>query len=277
MPATLRLPITLIIVLAVAASASLAQAPPAVPQPPQPGPRPPTREAGKPGTAITAKAAPGAPAGHPSSTEPSPAPRSPRPLRDALRFEATTYQLALPAAKVTELNAAQMAAAAADPTTLLRALSEYGPVRVLYRIDQGVALDSGAQQFEIVRDRPYVTGRSQSPSGEVSSAIGRQRVGAKFQLSGQSPEPGDAGPPELSVIVELEVLGEGDVQVGPDLRAPQFCRIEQRYAGRSALGQPIVLLSCDAAAGLPGDNADAYITLMRLSAAGAPRAATAQP
>jgi hypothetical protein len=248
--------------LLILVSAVAAQTPPPTAPPPPPAAR-----------AVPAqpRGAPDAPAAERAVPPPAPetlvpfSPHAPRPLRDALRFEATVFRLTLPPERVVDLDAAQLSVAAPNAAALSKTLAGLGDAQALYRVDQAVALDSGGQKLTVSRDRPYVTGRVNSKSGESSVSVGRQRLGASFEFSGSYPESAGPADPELSLQVELSTLENSDVPLGNDVLSPQFCQISQRFLGRVQLGRPIVLLTCDAAGGTPDGKATAYVTLVRLS------------
>ncbi len=184
-----------------------------------------------------------------------------------VRFEATVFQVEVEKDRIIELDAKQLAAAGPTPAALLKALRDFGPTTVLYRVDQGVSVSEGRRSHDIsiARDTPYVTGTQTSSTGQLSTAVGRSKVGGNFKVSSFFPD--ESNRQRLLVALEIEIsrLTDSSVQVTGDVTAPVFWCIEQTYGGITELGKPIVLLSVDGSSTTGGAGTLAFVTLVRWS------------
>jgi hypothetical protein len=205
-----------------------------------------------------------APAKAPTNQE-APAPPPPREIA-TVRFEATIFQVELAPERAPELDVKTLTAEAARAVKLAQALQKFGDTKVLYRVDQRVTADGGRQgKIEISQDTPYVTTVQKSAGGENPTSIGRQHVGASFELFAVAAEGAPPGRVQATVRIELSAMSDSDLKVGGELTAPTFWRISQSYGGPTDLGKPIVLVSADSSRGGGSSKSMAFVTLLQLS------------
>jgi hypothetical protein len=191
--------------------------------------------------------------------------KMPPPERPSVRFEATVFQVEVAKAGIIELDARKLAAEGPTPAALAQVLQSFGTTDVLYRVDQVIAAGDGPRRISIARDTPYMTGLSTTSTGQVTTLVARERVGGEFKVDGHFRDPADKGCLQTSLEIEIAALSGSQVEVGKDITAPVFWRVEQTYAGATELGKPIVLLSVDGAATTGSDKILAFVSLVKFS------------
>lgn len=191
--------------------------------------------------------------GEPPVTEARPAPPF-----GPVRFEATVFEVAVPADRIVELDSAALAAAAKTPAELQKTLKAIGTTRTLYRLDQVVNLAQRAS-LDVTSDVPYVTARNSSAEGRTTTtAISREKTGVSFDLRGTF----DADSAVLGVDISMELSATTDsvVKVDESISSPTFRRVRQAYAGQLVSERPVVLLTIDNSTATAGGGAYALIT-----------------
>jgi hypothetical protein len=209
-------------------------------------------------------AAAAAPQDKPAEPGPQPAqpPQRPRRSGPGLLMAVTVYSVDLDGGRLAELDARSLAAGAETPAALLKVLEGFGAARVLYRVDQVVAIGMGGRA-EVARDLPYVTGTSTTATGQVTTSIARERVGAKVTIEDLQLDPGEsAHAGYASIMVELGDLTASAIGVGEKVTAPVFWRIMQTHNGEFQLQRPIVLLNVAGTPPSGADTAQAFVTLI---------------
>lgn len=226
---------------------AFAQAPPAdAPRPAPPAPPPPREDAQRP---------------RPPADVDRPAPVPP----PAVRMAGTIYELALGEKEALALDAARLAREFPALDAFDAEMRRLGTARVLYRLDQGVILD-GRHDVRIVSDQPYVSAtttgasrRSASAPSEIVTSFARQDVGAAFKLDGHWYLEGEVPVLGIELVLDLSGMTESPVVLG-EVHLPVFRKITQQYSGRVRFGEPIVLLTVDAAQSDRSARAVAYVT-----------------
>lgn len=183
----------------------------------------------------------------------------------ALRFEATVFQVVVPAERTVGLDSKKLAAEGATPGKLFKMLRELGDAQMLYRVDQAIAADGKRTDMRIGRDTPYVSSTQISGAGQVSTTVARRQVGGEFRIRGTLGGADDPSRLQIELAIEIAVLSNSVVQVGPAGTAPVFWSVEQNYRGGVKLGQPFVLLSVDGASTTGPGQPLAFVSLVRLS------------
>ena len=183
----------------------------------------------------------------------------------AVRFEATVFQVEVAREKIADLDARALAAQASTPTALAKALQPFGPVTVLFRVDQAVAADGQKNKIGISRATPYVSGTAFGPSGQTNSTVAREKIGGSFELSTAFPAEKTLRRAQVTLRVELGTMTDSSVQVGENVTAPIFWRVDQSYGGLMELNQPQVLISADGAATAGASQPLAFVSLVVLS------------
>jgi hypothetical protein len=171
----------------------------------------------------------------------------PAPGLSSARFQATVYELRVPAAKAAQVDANTLTAKAATPEDLLKALAELGRVQTMYQVDQAVGLDAG--RILIGANVPVVTGTREMVSGETIRRMRYQSFGAAFTVSGGPAK--DAGGKGADVEVSISGAVPTGRQAGAESgRAPTQAarKMELAYNGPAAIGRPFVFAAVDSTA-----------------------------
>lgn len=220
--------------------------PPESPRPAPPAPPPPREDAQRP---------------HPPADVDRPAPVPP----PAVRMEGTIYELALDEKAALSLDAARLAREFPALSAFDAEMRRLGAARVLYRLDQGVIF-GGRREVRISSDQPYVSAvpsgasrKSASAPSEVVTSLARKDVGAEFRLGGYWFLEGEVPVLAIELVLDMSSVTEGPVTLA-DVHLPVFRSLTQQYSGRVRFGEPIVLLTVDAAQNDRSARAVAYVT-----------------
>jgi len=106
----------------------------------------------------------------------------------------------------------------ADFNFLFRTLQSEGNLRVLSR-PQIVAMDNQKAKIDISNDVPYVTGTQTSSTGQISTSVGRQKVGITLEVT---PQINPDGFVRMEINQKVSDLTGSTVDVGPGVTAPIF-------------------------------------------------------
>ncbi len=186
-----------------------------------------------------------------------------------VRFQATVFKVNLDKQHLAEIDAQALAAAGGSAPEMAKTLSDFGKVEALYRVDQVLSLTGrGRNRIIITRDTPYTSGIGMSQSGQVTTSISRQSVGASFEIYGGYASKAGGAPLSVQIQVELSAITDSSIEVGPKVSSPVFWKVEQAYSAPTEYGAPIVLLTVDGAATTGHDNPIAFVTLIKLTEPG---------
>jgi len=207
---------------------------------------PAAREAGSPAAAAAA----------PEGATP-PAKSRPADLLPA-RFEATVYEVRVPADRVGELDAGALAAKAPKAEDFAKALAALGPTKIMYTVDQVVNLYR--DNIKISTREPMITNTRKTESGQAINTIQYQEVGAVFVIAG-GPPPKDSKRKgiDASVKVELATLSDSGVQIAADVKASAMRNVGLTHNGPVEYGRPFVILSVNSTSKDAAGNAVAYV------------------
>jgi len=200
-----------------------------------PAASPPAAKAAPPAEATPGNAPPKAAA--PAAT----LPKAPAEIAPA-RFEATAYEVLVPADRAGKLDSAALTAKAADPDDLCKALAEFGPTRILYRVDQPVNLYS--ENIMISSREPIVTGTRKTDTGQSINTVQYQQVGLIVNISA-GPPPKDSTRKGLDVQmkIELAAIGQSAVEISPQARAAVIRNVSIDHSESLRFGRPFVMLN----------------------------------
>jgi hypothetical protein len=181
----------------------------------------------------------------------------------AVRFEASVFMLDVNADKVLQLDAESLARDISTLAAFGVRLGEYGEARLLYRVDQILTPAANGGRIQTTRSTPYVTGARAVEGGRMATSVGREQVGARFDVGGFAM----AGPAArmFSVEVDISAVTPSGVDVGADRKAPVMWDVTQQFTGPVQMGQPLVLLSLDGQVDADGADPIAFVTLIRLT------------
>jgi len=189
-----------------------------------------------------------------------PAAREAGSLADLLpaRFEATIYEVRVPADRAGELDSSALAAKAPKAEDFAKALAALGPTKIMYTVDQVVNLYR--DNIKIGTREPMITNTRKTESGQVINTIQYQEVGAIFVIAG-GPPPRDSKRKgiDASVKVELATLSDSGVQIAADVKASAMRNVGLTHNGPVEYGRPFVILSVNSTSKDAAGNAVAYV------------------
>ena len=178
------------------------------------------------------------------------------------RFQATIYEVRVPADRIGALDAGVLVAQAATPEDLEKALSAVGRTRAVYAIDQTVSL--AKDRIHLGKREPFVTNTRVAQAGRRMNMIQYEDVGVIFAIAGQ---PGDAGL-DVAVEIEMSALTDSATQVAEGVSAMTVRQVVLGRNGAVRLGRPEVLIGADASTQDADGNAVAYVCRLVFSEAG---------
>jgi len=158
------------------------------------------------------------------------------------RFEATVYEVQVPADRAGKIDAAALSAKAANADDLCKALAEFGPAKILYRVDQPVNVYS--ERIVISSVEPMVTNTRLSENGAKINTVQYQNVGLVIVLSGSQP-PKDSGRkgPDVQMMIELAALGDSAAEVAAGVKVLAVRRVSIEHSEPFQYGRPLVMLN----------------------------------
>ena len=168
-------------------------------------------------------------------------PRPPADIAPA-RFEATVYEVQVPENRLAELDAQALAAKAGNAEDLRKALADFGPTKVLYKVDQPVNLYS--ESIVIGSRVPFVTNSRATEAGGVVNTIQYQQVGVIFQITAALP-PKESKRKGLDVRLntELSAMVDSPVAISPGAKAVTIRSVSFSQSQSLQYGRPIVALN----------------------------------
>ena len=180
-------------------------------------------------------------------------------------FQATVYEVQTTPEQVSSFDGKALTSQADTAETLLKALSEKGKARILYRIDQPVNVAS--ERIQIGEKQQVVTGKRVMANGQSINSITYVNVGVLIQLSTRDPA-GDQAQrtPEVSLSAELSALTESDKELtsGVKMITPRNLKFEHSEALQ--FERPSVTLSISSASSEDQAAPVAYVVRYRFSA-----------
>jgi len=187
---------------------------------------------------------------------PAPPPRVT--VLSSARFEATVFEVHLPAARAGDLDAKALAARAAAAADLEKALAELGQTRRLYQVDQSVNV---AKDTVMIGTRePFVTSTRLTENGRQINTIQYQEVGAIFNLAGGSARDPAGRSPDIRVSVEIAAMTNSPVPISAGgVKAVTVRKVTLTHDGPVHVGQPLVLLGVDSSSPDENGNPLAYV------------------
>jgi beta-lactamase regulating signal transducer with metallopeptidase domain len=158
------------------------------------------------------------------------------------RFEATVYEVQVPADLAGKLDSAALSAKAADPDALRAALAEFGPTKVLYRVDQPVNVFS--ENITIESREPMVVNTRKTDTGQSTRTVQYMQLGLTISIAaGPPPKESDRKGFDVRMRIEVASLGEGSVELTPQVKSPVFRNVSISHSATLQYGRPFVILN----------------------------------
>jgi beta-lactamase regulating signal transducer with metallopeptidase domain len=158
------------------------------------------------------------------------------------RFEATVYEVQVPADLAGKLDSAALSAKAADPDALRAALAEFGPTKVLYRVDQPVNVFS--ENITIESREPMVVNVRKTDTGQSIRTVQYMQLGLTISIAaGPPPKESDRKGFDVRMRIEVASLGEGSVELTPQVKSPVFRNVSISHSSTLQYGRPFVILN----------------------------------
>jgi hypothetical protein len=172
------------------------------------------------------------------------------------RFQATIYEVRVPAGRAGALAADALAAQAESPESLEKALSAVGKATVAYAVDQTVSLDE--DRIHLGKREPFVTNSRATERGPRINTIQYEDVGVIFHIVGREADGGR----DVKVEIEMSALTETGAEVAEGVPAVRIRTVVLGRSGPVRFGRPEALVAVDATT--PDAQADAVAYVCRL-------------
>jgi len=158
------------------------------------------------------------------------------------RFEATAYEVEVPADRAGQLDSAALTAKAANADDLCKALAEFGPTKTLYRVDQPVNLYS--ENIMVGSSEPMVTNTRKTDTGQSINTVQYQQVGLMVNIAA-GPPPQDSARKGLDVRmkIQLAAIGQSTVEISPQAKAAVVRTVAIDHSEPLRFGRPFVMVN----------------------------------
>ncbi|MBE3095682.1 MAG: hypothetical protein IMZ44_00970 [Planctomycetes bacterium] len=157
-------------------------------------------------------------------------------------FEAAAYEVQVPAARAAELDGRALAAKAATAEDLRKALADFGPTKVLYKVDQPVNLHS--ENIRVGSREPFVTNSRMTESGAIINTVQYQQVGLIINMrAGQPPKDSKRKGLDVQMKIELSALCDSGLEIGPKTKAVIIRSVSIDHSEPLQYGRPFIMLS----------------------------------
>ncbi|MCP5519977.1 MAG: hypothetical protein H7A46_00345 [Verrucomicrobiales bacterium] len=174
------------------------------------------------------------------------------------RFETTVYEVRLPRARISQLEAPALESKAATAGSLAKALGEFGDTQVLYKVDQTVNLCG--ETIRLGTQKPVIAGTRVMPTGQAINTVTYQEVGLIVKLAANPPPVhADRGSFPVQLEFELSVLEESGIEIAPSVPAFQTKQLQLSHGAAPHFGKAVVLLSVSAGTGSDQVFPTAYV------------------
>jgi len=182
-------------------------------------------------------------------------------------FDATIYDVRIPADQIGLLDLNALTRSAASPAEFEKALAALGAIAPLCRVSQSVRLEQDS--VNVGTQTPYIQSSTNTARGVVNVPNWYQ-TGTSFSMAGK---PTGINRIDLNLQIQVSTLSESSVAVQENLRAPAFRSASMSYKGLVTPREPFVILSVDGSTKDGNGKAVAFIARVTL---GQPQGGTSQ-
>jgi hypothetical protein len=183
------------------------------------------------------------------------------------QFEATVYEVLVPANRIADLDAVTLESSAATSRALATAMEAFGPTKILYKVDQPVNLYG--ENIKVGSNEPLVTSTSYSGrNGSPINTYSYTSIGLIADISSpQSPKDPNRAEPNVQVHFQLSTMSSSGVEITQGNEARRIYTVSLSQSGTPKLGKPCVLVTVSAASADEKHPPVAYIIRYRFSEA----------
>lgn len=158
------------------------------------------------------------------------------------QFQATVYEVKATADRVGALDGKTLATKAATAEGLLSVLTNSGPARILYRVDQPVNVLS--EKILVGSSEPVITATRISASGQPVNTVTHQNVGVHVRLSAEAPSGEAKGRnPGVKMSMGLSVLVPSGIELAPGVPATTTRSMSIEHEETLEFDQPLVVVT----------------------------------
>ena len=184
-------------------------------------------------------------------------------------FDATIYDVRLPADKLGLLDANDLAKASGTAADFEKALAAFGPIQPLYRVNQSVRLTK--DRIAIGTEVPVITNSQVTGSGKTINSVSYQNTGAIFTLTGKTISSSNM---DVNLGIEVSAISDGGTAISENVKASLFRVATLSYKGPVTPAKSFVILSFNGGTRDEAGQAVAYIARVTL---GTPQTDTPAP
>jgi beta-lactamase regulating signal transducer with metallopeptidase domain len=184
-------------------------------------------------------------------------------------FDATIYDVRLPADKLGLLDANDLAKASGTAADFEKALAAFGPIQPLYRVNQSVRLTK--DRISIGTEVPVITNSQVTGNGKTINSVSYQNTGAIFTLAGK---PISSSNVDVNLGIEVSAISDGGAAISENVKASLFRVATLSYKGPVTPDKSFVILSFNGGTRDEEGRAVAYIARVTL---GTPQSDTPAP
>jgi hypothetical protein len=168
-------------------------------------------------------------------------------------FDATVYDLRVPADQIGRLDIAALANASETVDGFEKALAALGIAKPIYRTDQSVRLSG--DRINIGAQSPYVSDTRLNAQGQGMNTISYMSTGAIFSLAGKASPPAGL---DVDLNIQVSSFLDSGLTVG-DSKAPVIHNATLSHKGPVQPRKPFIVVTVDAGSLDKDGKAVAYI------------------
>ena len=182
---------------------------------------------------------------------------APAPAPAAVRFQATVYEVRVPPARLSELDAKALTAKGPTAAGFEKALAAIGPTKPLYQVDQPV--NPAKDTVTITTRVPMITNTRVGEGGGRTNTVQYQNVGVIFKFGGGPDTVLRGKVLDVKLAIEVATATGSIAEMGTGVKAVNIRNYSLTYTGPVELGRPFVCLSVDATSKDEDGNAVACV------------------
>jgi hypothetical protein len=176
------------------------------------------------------------------------------------RFQATVYEVHIPAAKTGQVDAKALAAQADTPAGLEKALAALGKTKTLYQVDQPVNL--ARDSINVGTRVPMVTNTRMTEAGTRMNTVQYMQVGALFNLERAAAGAEARKGLDVQLSLEVALLTDTPVEIGPNVKAAAMRNLRTTHRWAVEPGRPVVMFTIDSSS--PDENGNPIALVCRI-------------